>query len=371
MINTTAVRFNNSNRQFHNELRRRVDSYFAERKLSKAGNYTMYIKTIVLFAAYLVPYFLIVLRVFDNKIDWLLLSAIMGFAMAGIGMSIMHDANHGSYSKSVTFNKLLGYFSISLLSGSSINWKIQHNIIHHTYTNVHEHDEDIAPPGILRFEPHAPRKKIHKFQFLYAWFFYSIMTIMWSTSKDFRQLIRYHKKGFLKGRKLWLVRGANTSFMVELLIIIVAKILYFGYMLIPYFLVKEMTFLNWLTGYAVLHAIAGLIMAMVFQLAHVVGENEFPLPTEDGNLENHWAEHQLKTTMNFALGNRLLGWYVGGLNHQVEHHLFPSICHVHYPKIARIVEKTAREFNLPYRTKKTFIGALWSHEVMLWNLGRR
>ena len=295
----------------------------------------------------------------------------MGLAMAGIGMAVMHDANHGSYSSSPLFNRLLGYLSIGIVAGSSINWRIQHNLIHHTYTNVHDHDEDIAPPGILRFEPHAKRKSIHKFQFLYAWFFYSLMTVMWSTVKDFRQLIRYHNKGLLKGRKLWLNKSKNTSLAIELSIVVISKILYFGYMLLPYWFVKEMTFLDWLTGYLILHAVAGLILALIFQLAHVVDENEFPLPSGDGTLENHWAVHQLKTTMNFAPDNRFLTWYAGGLNYQVEHHLFPSISHVHYPRIAFIVANTAKEFKLPYRTKHTFSSALRAHALMLWKLGNK
>jgi len=362
MSNPTPIRFNNSNRQFYTELKKRVDTYFKENKVSKNGNVSLYIKTAFMFLAYLVPYLLMVSNVFDNKLIWLLLSVLMGLSMAGIGLCVMHDANHGSYSKNVKFNKILGYISINLVGGHSLNWRIQHNVIHHTYTNVHEHDEDIAPPGFMRFEPHAERKGIHKLQFLYAWFFYGMMTLMWSTTKDFKQIIRYSKKGYLK--------GANTTFKTELFVVICSKILYYGYMLLPYFLVKEMTILNWLSGFLVMHYIAGLVLAMIFQPAHVVGETEFPLPTGEGNMENHWAEHQLRTTMNFATKNRVFSWLVGGLNFQVEHHLFPTISHVHYPKIAGIVESTAKEFNLPYKAQRTFVGALWSHEQMLWKLGR-
>jgi len=362
MSNSTILRFNNSNRQFYTELKKRVDGYFKDNKISKNGNLNLYIKTVFMFAAYLTPYLLIVFNVFDSKAIWLLLAVLMGFAMAGIGLCVMHDANHGSYSKNVALNKFLGYISISMLGGHAINWKIQHNVIHHTYTNVHGHDEDIAPPGFLRFEPHAERKWVHKLQFLYAWFFYGMMTLMWSTTKDFRQLIRYHKKGLLK--------AAETTFAKELTIILVSKAIYYAYMLLPYFLIPEMSFLEWLVGFLILHYLAGLVLAMIFQPAHVVEETEFPLPTESGSLENHWAEHQLRTTMNFATGDPIFCWLVGGLNFQVEHHLFPTISHVHYPKISAIVAETAKEFNVPYKSRKTFAGALWSHQLMLWRLGR-
>jgi linoleoyl-CoA desaturase len=362
MSNTTIVRFNNSNRQFYTELKKRVDNYFKENKISKYGNMNLYIKTVFMFAAYLTPYFLLVFNVFDSKLIWLLLAVLMGFSMAGVGLCIMHDANHGSYSKNVKLNKFLGYISISMLGGHAINWKIQHNVIHHTYTNVHGHDEDIAPPGFLRFEPHAKRTWIHKLQFLYAWFFYGMMTLMWSTTKDFKQLNRYNKRGLLA--------GAETTFTRELLIIIASKLVYYGYMLLPYFLIPEMTFIEWLAGFLLLHYIAGLVLAMIFQPAHVVEETEFPLPSEAGSIENHWAEHQMRTTMNFATADPIFCWLVGGLNFQVEHHLFPTISHVHYPKISAIVAETAKEFNVPYKSRRTFAGALWSHQKMLWKLGR-
>jgi linoleoyl-CoA desaturase len=357
----SALRFNNnSNRNFQTELRKRVDSYFKDNKLSKNGNIHLYLKTAVMFAAYLVPYFLLVFNIFDIKSVWLLLSVLMGFGMAGIGMCVMHDANHGSYSKSEKFNRILGFFSIGLLSGNSLNWRIQHNVIHHTYTNVHDHDEDIAPLGFLRFEPHAEKKKIHKFQFLYAWFFYGLMTFMWSTVKDFKQVIRYNKEGHLK--------VAKTTFAKELAIVIVSKILYYAYMLVPFFVVPEMTFLNWLCGYLIMHYVAGLTLAVVFQVAHVTEENEFPL-ANDGALENNFIEHQLRTTMNFATNNRLVSYLVGGLNYQVEHHLFPAISHIHYPKISKIVEATALEFNMPYKKEETFFGAVSLHGKMLYKLG--
>lgn len=361
MSQQNTVRFNNTKREFYTELKKRVDSYFKENKISKNGNMSMYMKTIFMFAAYFIPFFLIVFNAFDSKLVWLLLCLLMGLAMSGIGLSVMHDANHGSYSKNTKFNKFLGNFSIIIIGGSSINWRTQHNVIHHTYTNVHEIDEDIAPPGFMRFEPNAPRKSIHKYQFLYAWFFYGLMTLMWCTTKDFKQLIRYNKCGHIK--------AAKSNFATELIFLIVSKLFYFSYMLLPFLILKELTFLNWLTGFFIIHYIAGLVLAMIFQPAHVVEETEFPLPI-NGSIENHWAEHQMRTTMNFGTKDRFFSWLVGGLNHQVEHHLFPTICHVHYPKISEIVSATAEEFNVPYKSQKTFFGALWSHELMLWKLGR-
>lgn len=361
-MSKNTLRFNNGdNRTFQNELRKRVDAYFKENNITKHGNMHLYLKTLVMFAAYLVPFFLIAFNVFESKSIWLLLSILMGLGMAGIGMCIMHDANHGSYSKNDTFNKGLGFFSIALLSGNALNWRIQHNIIHHTYTNVHEHDEDIAPIGFLRFDPHSEKKKIHKFQFLYAWFFYGFMTLMWSTTKDFKQLKRYNAEGHLK--------AANTTYGKELMIVILSKVFYFAYMIIPFFTVPGMTFLNWLTGFVVMHYVAGFTLAVVFQVAHVTEDNEYPLPNAEGTLENNFIEHQLRTTTNFAMNNPIISYLVGGLNFQVEHHLFPGISHIHYPKISKIVASTAKEFNMPYNYEKTFVGAVYEHTKMLYKLG--
>ena len=119
-----------------------------------------------------------------------------------------------------------------------------------------------------------------------------------------------------------------------------------------------------------MHAVAGLILSVVFQLAHVVEEAHFPVPDEKGNIENEWAIHQMETTADFSRKSWLITYYVGGLNYQTEHHLFPRICHVHYPKLAPIVEATAKEFGVPYIYNETFITALKSHMSVISKLGR-
>ena len=117
--------------------------------------------------------------------------------------------------------------------------------------------------------------------------------------------------------------------------------------------------------------VAVFILTVVFQLAHTVVETTHPLPDKDGNIENNWAIHQMNTTMNFSRNNKLISWYVGGLNFQVEHHLFPNISHVHYSKIAPIVEETAKEFNVPYHSVRSFRSALAQHARMLYRLGNQ
>lgn len=321
----------------------------------------MYVKTAILLAMFFGPYALIISgAVTYSTFLFVLMWSIMGVGMAGIGLAVMHDANHGSYSNNKNVNKVVGYV-INLIGGNALNWQIQHNVLHHSYTNVDGHDEDIAPSGIVRFSPHARKRVMHKAQHVYAWFLYGFMTLSWVTVKEFAQLKRFKDKGLLTRH------GNFIGLMVKL---VLWKIFYYGYALVlPIVLLPVSPWLV-IASFLLMHFMAGLILGCVFQPAHVMPENDYPLPNADGILLNTWEIHQLMTTSNFAPSNKLLTWYVGGLNYQVEHHLFPNICHVHYPKISGIVKETAQEFGLPYRSHPTFAHALAEHWKMLHHLGR-
>jgi linoleoyl-CoA desaturase len=131
-------------------------------------------------------------------------------------------------------------------------------------------------------------------------------------------------------------------------------------------------FTTWLIGYLVFGIVTGLVISIVFQLAHTVEHTHFPMPDEDtGRMEDEWAIHQLKTTANFAPRNKLISWYVGGLNFQVEHHLFPKISHVHYPQISRIIKQTCQEFGVPYIEYPKMRYAVASHIAFLKEMGRK
>lgn len=348
------------NTEFYKELRKRVNGYFKEKNISRYANVNMVLKTVFMVALYLVP-FILILTVVTNPWVSILMWVIVGFGMAGVGLSVMHDANHGAYSKRPWVNRIFGFF-INFVGGSDINWKIQHNVLHHTYTNVHGMDEDINAGAILRFTPHQKRRTLHRFQHLYAWFFYGMMTIAWFMTKDYKQIVRYKKMG--------LISTQNTSFKRALTVIIISKIIYGSIFFVLPFFVAPVAWYVVLIGIIAMQFTTGLTLAAIFQPAHVVPTSDFPKPDESGNIEADWAVNQLYNTSNFAPGARLFSWYVGGLNYQVEHHLFPNICHVHYRKISKIVKETAIEYNLPYYSYKTFYTALKEHTKMLKNLGR-
>lgn len=322
----------------------------------------MVIKSIVMFALYFTPYALILSGIVTSGWVMIALVVIMGFGLAGIGLSVMHDANHGAYSSKRWLNTLIGY-SMNLIGANAFNWKMQHNVLHHSYTNVHEEDEDISPRGVLRLSPHSDWKRMHKYQFIYAWFLYGLMTLIWMLVNDFRRLVKYHRNGMAKQH--------NFSITREWFILVGSKLLYITYMFVIPVMVTSLAWWQILTGILIMHYIAGFILAIIFQPAHVIEGTEYPLPDEQRMLENNWAVHQLLTTTNFGNRDRWFSWFVGGLNFQIEHHLFPNICHVHYHKISVIVKTTAHEFGLPYKSSRTFLDALAGHARLLKQLGMK
>lgn len=362
MAENHSLTFARTRMDFSTTVQKRVSEYFKKNNIKRQGNNEMAWKSVVMFTMYFGPYALILSGWITNP--WLMLIPlfVMGLGLAGIGLSVMHDANHGAYSDKPWVNSLMGY-SINLIGANAFAWKIQHNVLHHTYTNVHEHDEDISPRGVLRLSPHSEWKAVHRFQFIYAWFLYGLMTIVWLGIKDYVRLIRYHRDGMAKKQKANIVR--------EWVILIFSKALYVVYIYVIPVMLTPLLWWQVLLGILIMHYMAGFILAIIFQPAHVIEGTEFPLPDENHALENNWAIHQLHTTTNFGNESRWFSWYVGGLNFQIEHHLFPNVCHVHYRKIAAIVRETTREFNLPYKSTRTFVGALAGHARLLKELGKK
>lgn len=355
------VKFVNKDKNlFFPTLRKRVDAYFTDNDLSKTGNRKLLVKSIILLLLYLVP-FAALLALTPGLWVSLGLWFVMGLGVAGVAMSVMHDANHGAFSKSKSLNYLMSH-SVNLLGASAFNWRLQHNILHHTYTNVVDMDEDIDDMVFMRFSPHTKVRFYHKLQWVYALMFYGLLTLYWVVLKDFVQFARFVRNGV----------NANSKAQnrVAFSKILAFKMLYFFSLLVAPTLLFGIPFLEVLLGFLLMHFVAGMILSTVFQLAHTVEGTSHPLPCENGTIENDWAIHQLNTTANFSRRSKLLSWYVGGLNFQVEHHLFPRISHVHYPAIAEIVRQTAEEFNIPYLENKTFLKAVRSHLATLHRFGR-
>ncbi len=358
MINIKFKSTAEAQSQFVAALRNNVGKYFQDKKISPKGNWEMKLKSAVMLGSYFLP--LALLLAFPIN-GWLALGLIFIAALgkAGVGMSVMHDAVHGSYSRKKWVNDLMSA-NMYLLGSNVFNWKIYHNVFHHTYTNIDGLDGDIASRGPLRLSQHVPAKKMHKFQYLYAFFLYGLLTLS-KLGNDFRQLAAYNKNG--------ITRAHRRSPAFEMAKMCVMKATYlFVFIGLP-LLLTSFSIWQVLGGFFLMHFITGFILSTIFQLAHVVEGAEQPLQKTDGSIENEWMVHELETTCNFARNNHLLSWYTGGLNYQIEHHLFPHICHIHYRHIAPIVERTALEYGFSYKEKPTFRNAIGSHIRRLKELG--
>lgn len=358
----SAVKFKTDEtwqKEFWKTTRSKVHAYFNDHNISTKANAAMVVKSFAMLGLYLIPY-LLLLMLIENAWLALMLVFIMGIGKAGIGMSIMHDGLHGSYSSKKNMNKITGA-SMYLIGSNVFNWKIQHNIYHHAYTNINGHDEDIQTRWILRLCEHTPLKRIHRFQHLYGYLLYSLMTFSMLFG-DITQLVMYNQTG--------ITQKHNSKPGHELMKVAVVKIIYLFMMLALPMMITPFRWWQVLIGFTTMHLVAGFILSLVFQLAHITEGAVQPLADENGISSNEWAVHQLMTTSNFAPKNHILNWYVGGLNFQIEHHLFPNICHIHYSKISPIVQETAREFGIEYNSKPSLRAALKSHTQRLKELGR-
>jgi len=353
------ITFDNRDNQFYQSLKASVDNYFQTKGIKKTGDWRLFSKTFILIGAAIVLYYSLIFLKIDG-LTALLFCGLLGFTSASIGFSVMHDANHGSYCSKPWLNDLVG-LSVNALGASSFFWKQKHNIIHHTYTNVDGIDDDIAKSPIIRQCETQKWVPAHKIQHLYLVPIYALSSLFWIFSMDF---VKYFT------RRIYTTEAWKMSIKNHV-IFWVTKVCYLiFYIIIP---IMVWGFGAWLLGFFVLHAVLGLTLSLVFQLAHVVEKTEFENVAldETKHVETAWAAHQLKTTSNFAMGNSVISWFVGGLNFQVEHHLFPRVSHIHYPAISKILMEKCAEYNLPYNKYDTMTEALMSHFRVMKMLGQK
>lgn len=343
-------------KEFGIQVRARVHAHFKAAGISQKADLRLWPKVAFMVALFLLPW-VAVLTIPMPAYAALLLAVLMGVGMAGIGMSVMHDALHGSSSRHRWVNDLLGN-SMYLLGSDVFTWKVQHNGAHHIHTNVDPVDQDIDPPDLLRFSQHAPLWRVHRWQHVYAFFFYGLLTVV-KLGNDFFSLAKASRDP----------QHRDYNFPLAFGVMALVKCAHiFAFIVLPLWL----TPFSWwqvLLGFFAMHFTASVIMGVVFQLAHVVEGAHQPLPDGDGLIATDWTVHELLTTANFAPRNRFVTWFTGGLNFQVEHHLFPYISHLHYPAIAPIVQRTAQEYGLPYNVKHSTRAAVWSHVRRLHHLG--
>jgi len=354
-----SLKFTGSDR-FIRELRRRVDAYFEQTGRSRRDCPGMYFKTASVLAWFVGAY-LLLLFVVTSWWSVLPLAIILGVATAAIGFNIQHDGGHKAYSGRRWINKIAA-MTLDLMGGSSYLWDWKHNSINHTYPNIAGHDDDIDVGILARLSPQQKRFGFHRLQGIYLWLLYGFLAIKWHFYDDFYNV----SVGRIGGHKIPRPRSK------DLVIFIAGKLAFFSLAFgIPILLHPLWTVL---VVYAIAAFVSGVVLSVVFQLAHCVEEADFPVPVQDANgqlrMPTDWAIHQVQTTVDFARGNRVLCWFLGGLNFQIEHHLFSRICHVHYPALSKIVEELCHEFGIRYAAHKSFWSALASHARYVTEMGR-
>ena len=348
------VRFPHSG-DFYAELKRRVATHFATSGEAQRDHPAMYVKTAVIliwmFGSYLALMFWA-----TTPLEVVVLALSEGLAMAGLGFNIQHDGNHGGYSDRPAINRVMAY-TLDLIGGSSYVWRWKHNVIHHTYTNIAHVDADTDVGDFARLTPNHRRRAAHRYQHLYIWVLYGLLPFKWIFFDDFYNLAT---------SRIGTQRFPKPSWGTLALTLGMKAFYAFWAIALP-------LWLHPVAGVALAYGVAALILgatlSIVFQSAHCLEQAEFPIPDSNQSMDNSWAIHQVETTVDFAPKKRALTWFLGGLNFQVEHHLFPGICHLNYPVISKIVASTCADYGIQYRMHPTFLGAIRAHVRWLYLMG--
>lgn len=352
----SKVSFNNAQSPFYTTLKGKVNHYFSENNLHTSGNKKLYIKSAIQIGSVAALY---IVLVFFTPSPWIAIPccALFGIGLAAIGFNIMHEGGHQSFSRHSWLNRLGAYF-LNALGGNTFYWTIKHNINHHTYTNIEGMDSDINVKPFMRLHENQNQLWIHKFQHLYCFLLYGLSYFVWIFWDDFE---KYFTGKIAAGCKRRMDAKEHIIFWITksvyVLVYIVIPVLMTG-------IVKAAI------GFAVVAFVCGLTLAIVFQLAHVVEGTAFPEPDQATNkIEKEWAIHQVVTTANFSTRSSLVSWLLGGLNFQVEHHLFPRISHIHYPKINQFVIETCRQYNVGYLEYPSMFKAIQAHVSHIRKMG--
>jgi linoleoyl-CoA desaturase len=344
--------------EFRKELHKRVYDYLDQSGKPVRAPFAMYRKSAVILAWIAASY---VGLVFFSTTWWQATICAVSLAIAAAGMSfnIPHDASHGSYSGNSVINRAMA-FAFDIMGASSYVWHWKHNVLHHGFTNIPGVDDDINLAGMGRLAPQQAHKGFHRFQHYYLWLLYGGITLKWQWVDDFRDVI----VGKVGSRDIPRPKG------IELALFILGKVAWLTFFFaLPLSQHSLLAVIGW---YLAVNVMLGVTVAVVFQMAHTVEEADFVAPPgPEERIQNEWAAHQVETTVNFAPGNAFWTWYLGGLNYQIEHHLFPSVSHIHYPALAPIVEQTCREHDVSYNSHPTFRAAIASHFRWLREMSRR
>ncbi|MFZ0302074.1 MAG: acyl-CoA desaturase [Terracidiphilus sp.] len=339
---------------FPKVLRRRLEDFFIDQKISPKADSSMWFK-IAAGLSVLLGSWIAIYTIRPDSWGFVALYLVGGLAQTFLQLNIAHDSNHNAISTEPSVNKLLNYV-FDICGVSSYMWRILHHRGHHSCINLQGEDDALTGRGIFRFTPHEPRTRMHRFQHIYALFFYALFSLDYVFIRDF--------EAFFFPTHDYLRRTKHP--LREYAILFGGKALYFSYMLVLPVILLGKPILLVALSFVLVHLIIGMTVSLVFQTTHTVDSTYFP---SDRSEFDNGVYHIFATTADYATENPLVGWLTGGLNHHIAHHLCPYVCHTHYAPLTRIVKQTAEEFGVPYRQHPTMTRAVVHHLILLKQLG--
>lgn len=352
------IRFQKETSGFYSELTSSIDQYFKVNKISYRANKQMLVKIAILFLIYCVGYFSIYLYK-ENTLVLFLTYSFIGAWSVLLGLNIGHDASHNAIFQKKSQNELLLYI-FEMVGTNSYNWKNRHIGAHHAFPNVMDHDSDIQQTNLVKIFPKDKHQSFHAFQHLYMPFLYLFYILRWVVYRDFKDI---------GTKKIGVFNNSNYP-VKEIYKMILSKIFYAFYMIVLPAVLLDYTLGDMLFAFFILTVSGSLVITMVLLSTHVGEDANFPEPDEKGFLPHSWSYHQVLTAADFGTGSWLLNQLFGGFNHHVIHHLFPNICHIHYPQLTPILKEVIQKHNMPYRHKKYLFSAMFSHFKLLFRNGK-
>ena len=346
--------------ELFNEISSKVKNYFKENGLYKQGRFKDIWFTNLLYLVIAYGSFALILNNQFNVFVMWFLSFTMGLGLSGVGLCIMHEANHGAYNKKKFINYLAGSI-INIMGSHRYLWQLRHNGLHHVYTNMFDYDYDMARTFLIRHSRDWERKWYHRYQHIYALLIYFNYTLIWILVYDWIHLVEFYGKVGTKKNKAIPIHVIISIFfwkMVHLYLMIV----------LPY-MVLDLALWQVLIGFVTMHWTLSAIIGVTFQVNHTIEGTVNIEADAQGVIQESWAKQMVKTSFNFSTKNKAVTYFLGGLNFQIEHHLFPKMSYSHFFAIKPMVKEVLEKHGYTYNDCGSWLNAILMHLKYLKRLG--
>jgi len=348
-MNNLKFKNDPKDQEFFRELKRRVNQYFKTNEIEKSGNSTSKAKAVLLFTLYIICFISIF---YTSTLASLFLAfGILGILTIFLALNVAHDAAHGTFTSNKKLNNLLVY-TFDFLGANGYLWKMKHVHSHHPHVNIPNMDGDIKQTNnIVRIFPNSPFFNYHRYQFIYMPFLYLLYTLIWLLFRDFKDFLRPDVSG----------KDVITHDAKESAVFIIGKTFFLFRMIALPFIILNFSLPQILIAFLIFHFCASATVALALISAHIGEHSVYPEPNKNGQMNDSWVRHQIITTSDFATNSFVLTHLFGSFNHHIIHHLFPNICHIHYPPLTKILKQTCEEYNMPYNENPRLWDAMLSH----------